>query len=69
MRNHVWSMIARFNGSYALRGSGGVVPSVNCTDDLPTQRIHRRFTIIARPTRQNPSPSSASNSPSGRFTV
>ncbi len=69
MRSLVWSMIARFNGSYAPRGSGSVVPSVNCTDDLPTQRIRRRFTIIARPTRQNPSPSSASNSPSGRFTV
>ncbi|OKY81188.1 MAG: hypothetical protein BHV60_00135 [Bifidobacterium bifidum] len=62
-------MIVRFNGSYAPRGSGSVVPSVNCTDDLPTQRIRRRFTIIARPTWQNPSPSSASNSPSGRFTV
>ena len=48
MRNHVWSTIARFNGSYAPRGSGGVVPSVDCTDDLPTQRIRRRFTIIAR---------------------
>ena len=44
MRSLVWSMIVRFNGSYAPRGSGSVVPSVNCTDDLPTQRIRRRNT-------------------------
>ena len=65
MRSLVWSMIVRFNGSYAPRGSGSVVPSVNCTDDLPTQRIRRRFTIIARPTWQNPSRARPRTRPAG----